>query len=164
LFRQHAPAIAALGLSMLQSAEEADDLVQDVFLRAWGALDRLEDRAAVRPWLVTIAIRLAKTRLRRRKLTRLFFAPQEVGEEQVAAPGPLPEHRDLVRRLHAVLGELPVELHIAWVLRYVQGETLEDVAAMCGWSLSKAKRHIAAAQSRVTASLEKAPDRKGKRA
>src|SRR5690349_1832578 len=71
LFRRHAPAIASLGLAMLQSVEEADDLVQDVFVRAWRAIDRLEDREAARPWLMTIAIRVARTRLRRRKLTRL---------------------------------------------------------------------------------------------
>src|SRR5262245_38791096 len=86
LFRRHSQAIAALGLAMLQSGEEADDLVQDVFLRAWRALDRLENREEARPWLMTIAIRVARTRLRRRKLTRLLFRVDEPDFEQVAAP------------------------------------------------------------------------------
>jgi RNA polymerase sigma-70 factor, ECF subfamily len=153
LFRRHAPAVASLGLGILQNAEEADDLVQDVFLRAWRALHRLENREEARPWLMTIAIRLARTRLRRRKLSRILFGLDEQDFDQLAAPAVLPEHRELVRRLYLILEKLPVELRIAWVLRYVQSETVEHVAELCGWSLSTAKRRIQVAQARVIAKL-----------
>jgi RNA polymerase sigma-70 factor (ECF subfamily) len=153
LFRRHSPAIASLGLAMLQSVEEADDLVQDVFLRAWRALDRLQNREEARPWLMTIAIRVARTRLRRRKLSRLLFQTDEPDFERIAGPGVQPEHRDLVKRLYEILDKMPVELRIAWVLRYVQAETLENVAELCGWSLSTAKRRVQAAHTRVTARL-----------
>jgi RNA polymerase sigma-70 factor (ECF subfamily) len=163
LFRRHAPAIASLGLAMLQSAEEADDLVQDTFVRAWRALDRLHDREGARPWLMTIAIRLARTRLRRRKLTRLLFQVDETGLDQFAGANSLPEHRDMLRRLYAILDRLPVELRIAWVLRHVQEETVPNVAELCGWSLSTAKRRIQAAEQRVNARLNATSDDGGKR-
>jgi RNA polymerase sigma-70 factor, ECF subfamily len=156
LFRRHAPAVASLGLGILQNAEEADDLVQDVFLRAWRALHRLENREEARPWLMTIAIRVARTRLRRRKLSRIFIGLDPQDFDQLAAPAVLPEHRELVRRLYVILEKLPVELRIAWVLRYVQSETVEHVAELCGWSLSTAKRRIQAAQARVIAKLNAA--------
>lgn len=142
---------------MLQSVEEADDLVQDVFVRAWRALDRLEDPEGARPWLMTIAVRLARTRLRRRKLSQLLFRLDEPDFEQVPSPGVLPEHRELVKRLYAILDKMPVELRIAFVLRYVQSETVQSVAELCDWSLSTAKRRIQAAHERVTAKLEAAP-------
>jgi RNA polymerase sigma-70 factor (ECF subfamily) len=154
LFRRHAPAVASLGLAMLQSAEEADDLVQDVFLRAWRALDRLVDPEGARPWLMTIAVRVARTRLRRRKLSQLLFRFDEPDFEKVATQGVLPEHRELVKRLYAILDKMPVELRIAFVLRYVQSETVPSVADLCGWSLSTAKRRIQAAHERVTAKLD----------
>jgi RNA polymerase sigma-70 factor, ECF subfamily len=157
LFRLHAGAVASLGVSVLQSVEEADDLVQEVFLRAWRALARLEDREGARPWLMTIAIRVARTRLRRRKLSRLLFRTDEPDLEHIAAPGVLPEHRELLRQLYATLDQLPVELRIAWVLRYVQEETVESVARLCGWSLSTAKRRIQAAHSRITRRLDPEP-------
>jgi RNA polymerase sigma-70 factor, ECF subfamily len=153
LFRAHAAAISSLGLGMLQSQQEADDLVQDTFLRAWRALDRLRDREGARPWLMTIAIRLARNRLRQRKLMRLLFSSDEPAIERVAAPGSLPEHRDLVQHLYRVLDQLPVELRIAWVLRHIQEETVQTVAELCGWSLSTTKRRIELADSRVTARL-----------
>ncbi len=156
LFRRHAPAIASVGLSILQNVEEADDLVQDVFLRAWRALDRLDNREDARPWLMTIAIRLARTRLRRRKLQRLLFRGNQEEIDQVAAPGALPEHRDMVKRLYSILASMPAELHVAWVLRYVHAETVENISAMCGWSLSTAKRRIRSAHARVTTRLDAA--------
>ncbi len=163
LFRRHSAAVASLGLAMLQSVEEADDLVQDVFLRAWRAMDRLEDPEGARPWLMTIAVRCARTRLRRRKLSQLLFRLDEPDFDQVAAPGALPEHRDLVKRLYVILDKMPVELRIAFVLRYVQSETVQSVAELCGWSLSTAKRRINAAHERVTAKLDPTPLRaKGK--
>ena len=161
LFRKHAPAVASLGLAMLQSVEEADDLVQDVFLRAWRALDRLVDPEGARPWLMTIAVRCARTRLRRRKLSQLLFRLDEPDLDQMASPGVLPEHRDLVKRLYLILDRMPVELRIAFVLRYVQSETVQSVAEICGWSLSTAKRRIHAAHERVTAKLDPAPLRAG---
>ncbi len=161
LFRRHAPAIASLGVSMLQSVEEADDLVQDVFVRAWRALDRLEDRQGARPWLMTIAIRLARTRLRRRKLTRLLFRVEEPDFERIAGTSISPEHRDMLRRLYGILDRLPVELRLAWVLRHVQEETVPSVAELCGWSLSTAKRRIQAAEARVAARLNAATKDQG---
>jgi RNA polymerase sigma-70 factor (ECF subfamily) len=102
---------------------------------------------------MTIAIRVARTRLRRRKLSRLLFRTDEPELEQVAVTGVLPEHRELVTRLYKTLDKMPVELRIAWVLRFIQGETVPSVAEFCGWSLSTAKRRIQAAHDRVTQRL-----------
>jgi RNA polymerase sigma-70 factor (ECF subfamily) len=149
---------------MLQSVEEADDLVQDVFVRAWRALDRLENPEGARPWLMTIAIRLARTRLRRRKLTRLLFRGEGPELDQIASSsGTLPEHRDMVRRLSTILDRLPVELRIAWVLRHVQEETVQSVAELCGWSLSTAKRRLQLADARVAARLLAIPKDMGQK-
>lgn len=153
LFREHGASIWAVGLGMLHSAQEADDLVQDVFLRAWRALDRLRERKGARAWLMTIAIRVALTRLRRRKMSRFLLQVDEQGAEQTAEPASTPEHRDLVSDVYRVLDELPVELRAAWVLRHIQEETVQGVADLCGWSLSTAKRRLQAAEAVVTARL-----------
>jgi RNA polymerase sigma-70 factor (ECF subfamily) len=153
LFRRHASAVASVGLSMLQNVAEADDLVQDVFVKAWRAFDRLEDRETARPWLLTIAIRLARTRLRRRKLTRLLFQADDQEIEKVAGASAPPEELDMLKRLYGILDRIPVDLRIAWVLRNVQQETVPTIAELCGWSLSTTKRRIQTAEARVNARL-----------
>ncbi|MGH7439658.1 MAG: sigma factor-like helix-turn-helix DNA-binding protein [Polyangiaceae bacterium] len=52
-----------------------------------------------------------------------------------------------------MLGTLPTDDRIAWLLRHVQGERLQDVALACGCSLATAKRRIAAAQQVVQEAL-----------
>jgi RNA polymerase sigma-70 factor, ECF subfamily len=154
LFQEHAPAISSLGFGMLHNAHDADDLVQEVFLRAWRALNRLRNRSVARSWLTTIAIRLALTRLRRRRLARVLFQLDDPSSsEQAAEPASVSEHGDLVWDTYRILDQLPAELKVAWVLRHVQRETVQDIADLCGWSLSTAKRRIRAADARIAPRL-----------
>ena len=155
LFRRYAPNVASMGLAMLGQRDEVDDLVQDVFLRAWRGMKRLEDAGAVKSWLMTIAVRVARTRLARRRFTRLFLPTGEVNVEEIAAPETSPEERVTLQRLYRILQRMPVDLRIAWVLRHVQSETVEEVARLCGWSLSTAKRRIADAEKRVGKKLSR---------
>jgi RNA polymerase sigma-70 factor, ECF subfamily len=159
LFRQHAPAIASLGLSLLRNPDEANDLVQDVFLRAWDALDRLVEPENARPWLMTIAVRLARTRLRRRRLTQLIFGPSGAEVENIPAVGALPEHRDLLRKLDLALCKLPANQQLTWILRFVHGETIEKVAELCGCSVSAVKRRLQAASAHLSKSIGAAGSR-----
>jgi RNA polymerase sigma-70 factor (ECF subfamily) len=149
LFRDHAAHVASLGLMVLGQRDEVDDLVQDVFLRAWRALRKLRQPELARPWLMTIAIRLARRRLQRRRLLRGRLPPPDLDYEQIAAPGISAEDRVLVQQLFRALEALPVDLKVAWVLRHWNGETVESIAALCRWSRSTTKRRINAAHERV---------------
>jgi RNA polymerase sigma-70 factor (ECF subfamily) len=149
LFRKYATDIASLGLAMLGKKDEADDLVQEVFLRAFRGIKNLRDPERIKPWLITIAVREGRTRLRRRKLSRLWLGADDFDFEQIAAPGSSAEDKIQIARLFRVLEGLGVDLRLAWILRYLQSETAEGVAEQCGWSLSTTKRRIRAAHDKV---------------
>jgi RNA polymerase sigma-70 factor (ECF subfamily) len=149
LFQLYAADVAARGVSMLGNPDEADDLVQDVFLRAFRALGNLADPRLARPWLMAIAVREALRRLKKRRLSRLWFAGGDFDFEQLAAPTASPDVKLQVGRLFRALDTLAPELRVAWVLRHLECETAEAVAAQCGWSLSTTKRRIAEAQNRI---------------
>lgn len=152
-FRMYAPDVATRGLAMLGSAEEADDLVQDVFMRAFRAIGDMTDPAALRAWLMTIAVREALRRLKKRRLSRLWFGAEDLDFEALADPSASQEIKLQTGRLFRVLDRLPAELRIAWVLRHLEQETTETVARECGWSLSTTKRRLAAAHERVVKGL-----------
>ncbi len=145
LFQRYGRYVAAVAVRLLgRDDHEVDDVVQDVFWLASRRMHRLPDLDAARGWLVTATTRLVRRRLRRRRWRALFRA--EMPAHDPPAPGATPEQRALLVRLYGVLDRLPIELRLAWLLRHVEGEPLEDVARACGCSLATAKRRIMAAQ------------------
>jgi RNA polymerase sigma-70 factor (ECF subfamily) len=147
VFRRYAAYVAATAHRLLGHDEEVDDTVQEVFVVAVRSIHKLRDPEAVRGWLACIAVRVVRRRLRWRRAKRM------VGIESGSRPDLVdqsasPEHRTLLLQVFRTLDRLPANDRIAWSLRYLQGERLEDVARQCGCSLATAKRRIAAA-SRV---------------
>lgn len=144
-FRRYAGYVAAVAFSLLGRDEQVDDVVQDVFMIAVRDIGRLREPGALKGWLATIAVRCAGRRLRMRRLRRLIGLDQAPRYEQIVAPAARPETRVLLGQIYAFLDELPVHQRMAWTLRHIQAEPLDEVARLCGCSLSAAKRRIDAA-------------------
>ena len=138
---------------MLGNAEEADDLVQDVFVRAFRNIGKLSEPAAVRVWLLTFTVREALRRLRKRRLSRLLLGRPEVDFESLADPSAPADVKLQIVNLFRELERLPTDLRVAWVLRHLENETTESVAAQCGWSHSTTKRRITEAHARLLKEL-----------
>jgi RNA polymerase sigma-70 factor (ECF subfamily) len=147
VYRRYAAYVAATAHRLLGGDEEVDDTVQEVFVIAVRGLKSVRDPGAVKGWLACIAVRVVRRRLRMRRARKWvgFDTPVALDPADWAAS---PEQRTLLLQVYRMLDSLPANERIAWTLRYLQGERLEDVAAQCGCSLATAKRRIAAA-SRV---------------
>jgi RNA polymerase sigma-70 factor (ECF subfamily) len=153
LVRRHAASLLGLVLRLVGRRQDAEDIVQDAFAVAMSELSALRDRSAFGPWLRSIAVRQAHRYFRRRKLLRTFGLDRGVDDATLAAMASSQvsqEVRVQLAALDAVLAQLPYEHRLAWSLRYVEGDSLEDIAAACGCSLATVKRWIAAAHARVT--------------
>jgi RNA polymerase sigma-70 factor (ECF subfamily) len=149
-FREHAPTVATVALRILGRADEADDLVQDVFMKAAKWLSRLDDPLAVRAWLMKVTVRLAWRRLRMRRLRVALGLDGSYDYSEVAGRGQLsPEDAAFLAEVYRILDGMPAGERLAWSLRHVDGERLEDVARHCACSLATAKRWISGAQVRI---------------
>jgi RNA polymerase sigma-70 factor (ECF subfamily) len=153
-FRQYSPYVAAIALRLLGRDHEIDDVVQDVFLHAFRGADKLRQKDAFKAWLATITVRVARRRLRMRRLRGWLRFDRSPDYESVVAPGASPEDRALLGRVYRILDMVPVEQRLAWALRYVHGSDLEEVAQACGCSLATVKRRIAAAQAAVESAVQ----------
>ncbi|MCA2979920.1 MAG: RNA polymerase sigma factor [Myxococcaceae bacterium] len=159
LYRRYAPGVLAMAGRLLQSTTSAEDVVHDAFIIAFGRLRQLADPAQFRGWLVTIVVSLVRRRLRRERLLRFVGLDGEPEStlERFARPGTTVEARGELALLGDTLRALPADLRLAWGLRYVEGEKLEDVAAHLNKSLSTTKRYLAEAEARITARVSVAP-------
>ena len=123
--------------------------MQDVFLTAMRDLPQLRDPASLRSWLAAITARKAHDRLRRRRLRSFLSLDAAPNYEQIADESASPEQKALLARVYTVLDKVPTNDRIAWTLRHIEGQQLEEVAGICGCSLATAKRRISAAQERI---------------
>jgi RNA polymerase sigma-70 factor, ECF subfamily len=151
-FRANARLVYGIALRILRSPEDAEDLLQDLFILAKRDLKEIAHPAGVRQWFATATVRLARRRLQRRRIFS-FFGQEDPGYDEAIAPGATPEQHSLLSAIYRVLDTLPVKERVAWTLRHVEGMSLEMVAASCDCSVATAKRRIAAAQGVVEEAL-----------
>jgi len=148
VFRAYSRYVAAIALRLLGTDDEVDDVVQEVFVAALRGLRRLREPAAVRGWLATVAVRIARRKLRRRRL-RAFVGLDVAPDYTQLAVAAGQDQALLIARAYRVLDQLAVDDRIAWMLRHVEGESLESIAAICSCSLATVKRRIARAQAEL---------------
>jgi RNA polymerase sigma-70 factor (ECF subfamily) len=157
LFRKHAPYITALAFKLLGDRSEAEDIVQETFLDAIRHLRALAEPLALRQWLAGIAVHKVHRRFRRRRLQSLLGllrATDSTVLESCAHPETSPELCAELGLLDLALARLTDVDRAAWVLRYVEGYALDDVASLCECSLATVKRRIARAQVVVRAHVQ----------
>ena len=147
VFRRYAPYVGAIVLQLIGRPGYVDDVVQDVFIQAHRGLSKLRDPAAVRPWLRRIAVRRARRWLRKRWVRRWFGESDVDMQAELVDSSASPEERAQIAHIYRMLDRMPRDERIIWVLRVVEGETLESIADLLSCSVSTVQRRLRAAES-----------------
>jgi RNA polymerase sigma-70 factor (ECF subfamily) len=154
LYKRFAPYVAAIATRILGRESEVEDVVQDVFIAALGGLKKRDQLLQAKSWFATVTVRSSMRKLRTRALWSLFDLAEPPQYERLSDPAAGPEERRMVAEVYRALDGVSAKERVAWVLRHVQGESLEDTALLCECSLATAKRRIAAAHAVVKQRLE----------
>ena len=139
---------------------EADEVAQEVFVRAWRGLSRFEERSQFSTWLYRIAFNEAQRRLSRRPPPRAEPDPDR-DDPIVALPespelGPAAQtlDREFERTLERALDELPADWRAAVVLRDVEGLSTHDAAEIAGIREAAFKSRLHRGRMQLRALLE----------
>jgi RNA polymerase sigma-70 factor (ECF subfamily) len=160
LYRRYVKAVWSTALHMMGNRADAQDVVQDTFVEAFRDVGALREHSALRPWLLRISVHQAHRRFRKRRLLRRLGLDRSIDDaplDSLLAPGATPELRSELRSVERALNGASAAERFAWVLRYVEGNSLEEVAAASACSLATAKRRLASAQALVQAALSQEP-------
>ena len=129
--------------ALLRDDSEAEDVLQDAYVRAYSHLAQLEQPERLASWLTHIAVHEAKARLRRRNR---FVDVKEGSLRAVPSPTRDPEQEALGRQMQRVLvaaiDELPVGYRTVLVLRDVEGLSTAEVAHSLGMSEQAVKMRL----------------------
>ena len=157
LYRKHVRYIGGMVTRLLRHHTESEDVVQDTFTIALSEIRTLRDASAFRGWLAQIAVSQVRRKLRRRRLLAALGLDSGLPDAPLASMArhdTSVEVRSELVALDRVLYHLPPSQRIAWMLRHVEGESLEDVARACDCSLATAKRWISNADTCVRAHVK----------
>jgi len=147
LVRKHGRRVYRSLLGILGSAEEAEDALQDSFLKAFLHLPNFEGRSRFSTWLVRIAINTGLQRVRSRKeVDSLDEENEEFRPRNIQAWSDTPEEfysREELRRLvEKEVMKLPVKYRVALMLRDLEELSTEEAAAALGLSIPGLKARV----------------------
>lgn len=144
--------VYSTALRLVSRPEDAEDMTQETFLRAFRALKRYDPTRPFGAWLHTIASRLCIDHHRRSRAKMISLTqPEEgsAGEErtiELEDPGERPDERaeksELARRLERLVLELPPDSRAAILLRHQQDLPYEEIARVLGVPLGTVKARI----------------------
>jgi RNA polymerase sigma-70 factor, ECF subfamily len=146
-YRRYCRYVASVCLRISGRRSELEDLIQEVFAEAASTFEALREPDAMRGWLATIAVRVTRKRLFRRRLYGLVGLDSAVEYETLPDLGASPYDRVLLGAIYRALDQLAPDDRIAFVLHHIEGESLDSVARLAGCSITTAKRRIFRAKS-----------------
>lgn len=164
LVERHSRNVFRLAFRMTGNEQDAEDVVQETFLRAYRQLSKYESRSSFATWLFRIAANYALDliRSRRRHQEHREVAMKEDSDldimQAIPAGTPTPDRLALsseVRgRLSAALDELSVQERTAFILRHYEGLSIEQIGQSLGTGTNATKHSVFRAVQKLRRSLE----------
>ena len=167
LVLRHQQVVFAVALRMLGDHDEAQDIAQEAFVRAYQAIGTFRREAKLSTWLISITMNLCRNRRRwwaRRKqlIVASLDDPLETEEgtigQEVADPSPSPgqmaQRREQHRHVLRALQQLDEVHRSVVILRDLQGYTYEEIARMLGCQVGTVKSRLNRARLQLRALLD----------
>ena len=160
LVNSHARMAFRLAYRLTGDERDAEDVVQESFIRAYRQINRFEARSNFATWLHRIVVNCAMDTLRSRhtrRAERMGEPVEDIPDAAVSAE-PSPERlamsTEIRRRVDASMDTLTPRERIAFALRHYEGRSIEEIGRTLGVQQSAAKHAIFRAVKKVRASLE----------
>ena len=165
LVERHGRPLFRLAFRMTGNQQDAEDVVQESFLRAWRQLGRFDDRASFGTWLYRIATNCSLDVMRSRKRrAKQEAGPEAAGSEMedpilsLPSGDPTPERvamsGEVRERVAEAMNELSASERTAFVLRHFEGMRMEDISRVLGCQPGAAKHSVFRAVQKLRRALE----------
>ena len=165
LVRRYDRNVFRIAQHITQNREDAEDVVQDAFLKAYGNLNQFQEQSKFYTWLVRIAVNEALMKLRRRRPERTVSLDEEVKTEEDSLPrevadwSPNPEQQYSQAELREILSRtiqgLPPGFRTVFVLRDVEGLSTEETAEALDLSIPAVKSRLLRARLQLRERLSR---------
>jgi len=165
LVRKYERQVFRIAQHITQNREDAEDVMQDAFLKAYEKLDQFQGNSKFYTWLVRIAVNESLMRLRKRRSGRMVSLDEDVETEEGSVPrdladwDPDPEQNysqtELADILRKTIQGLPPGFRVVFTLRDVDGLSTEETAETLGLSVPAVKSRLLRARLQLRERLSR---------
>jgi RNA polymerase sigma-70 factor (ECF subfamily) len=165
LIKQYERQIFRTALHITQNREDAEDITQDVFFKAFQKLDQFQGNSKFSTWLVRIAVNESLMRLRKRKTSKTVSMDQDVETNEGSIPRDFAEWRpnpeqnysqsELAEILRKTIAGLPPGFRTVFTLRDIENLSTEETAEALGLSVPAVKSRLLRARLQLRERLSR---------
>jgi len=165
LVRKYERQIFRIAQHITQNREDAEDVMQDAFVKAFEKLDQFQGNSKFYTWLVRIAVNESLMRLRKRRTGKMVSIDEDLKTEEGSVPrdyadwAPNPEDNysqaELAEILRKTIQGLPPGFRMVFVLRDVDGLSTEETAETLGLSIPAVKSRLLRARLQLRERLSR---------
>src|SRR5579864_2210087 len=165
LVRRYDRNVFRIAQHITQNREDAEDVVQDAFLKAYQNLENFQENSKFYTWLVRIAVNEALMKLRRRRPGQMVSLDEDIKTEEDSVPrdvadwapnpGQLFDQAELRDLLQKTIQGLPASFRTVFVLRDVEGLSTEETAEALDLSIPAVKSRLLRARLQLRERLSR---------
>ena len=162
LIRKYQPRVFATARRNARREEEVEDIVQEIFIKAYQKIGTFRGDAPFEHWLMRLAVRTcydflrAHRRNREQRFSDLSDAEDDWLERFVAEPGPAPEDADAARALvNRLLEMLTPKARLIITLLEIEERSVKEIAELTGWSVPLVKVRAFRARAEMRKCLQR---------
>jgi RNA polymerase sigma-70 factor, ECF subfamily len=157
IVERHSADVFRVAYRLTRSEQDAEDVVQETFLKAYAELGRFEGRAALATWLHRIAANCAIDLIRRRPAVVRAPLDREPMVMRAASASPGPDRqaagREMRQHLDAALADLTPLERAAFTLRHLEEQSIEEICGILGQSPEATRHSIFRAVAKIRRTL-----------
>ena len=161
LVARHGESMFRVAFRITESESDAEEIVQEAFLRGYRGLAEFDSRADFRTWIYRIAVNCALQVLKRRQSEAAVPIAEEFDEQHAAVqladrsagPERLLLDREIEHRRQAAMEKMTPDERLAFVLRHLEGRSTEEIAAALEVTPNNAKQAVFRAVQKMRRSL-----------
>ena len=167
LFHEHQDRVYRIAFRMMNSQEDAQDLTQEIFLKAYQKISKFKFRSAFSTWLYRLAVNICIDELRKRKpVDTIPITEDAVSQDKLAAYSTVdaytPEDhaisKDRERQVWDAINSLKEKERAIIILRDIEGLSYKEIAEVFKCSLGRVKSRLHEARQKLKAVLEAKTD------
>lgn len=156
-WQRFSPMVRRILRRSLGPGSDTEDLVQEVFLCLFTKVKNLREPKVLKAFIISITTLTVRQELRRRKMRRWVGLGKDASVADLRVVHPDPDAREALDRFYAILDRFSSRDRTAFVLRFIEGLELTEVASAIGVSLATTKRCLSRTWRRMLLHVDRDP-------